>query len=43
LTPCETAVETRAHNELQDFSAADGRDRVLRIAHPGGQSLLMLE
>jgi hypothetical protein len=33
----------RAATDVAVLSAADGRDLVLRSAHPGGQSLLILE
>ena len=32
----------RAATDVDVLTAADGRDTVLRIAHPGGQSLLTL-
>lgn len=33
----------RQATDVAVLAGADGRDRVLRIAHPGGQSLLTLE
>ncbi len=33
----------RQATDVSVLAGADGRDQVLRIAHPGGQSLLMLE
>lgn len=33
----------RAVTDVNVLTGTDGRDRVLRIAHPGGQSLLTLE
>ena len=33
----------RAVTDVNVLTGADGRDRVLRIAHPGGHSLLTLE